>query len=126
MDLGEGPKVLDVDFSILDPKHRWFDRIDTRAANWGDDPYTTLSVTVRKSRVYDLVSNYRNLAYFNNLPSFANPLAPAGFNEQSFDIRRRNTSATLDLRPGKRITPYLAFDRNSDHGHIGERQDRRA
>src|SRR5262245_64049543 len=46
VDLGEGPKLLDADFSIFDPKHRWFDRIDTRATNWGDDPYTTLNVAV--------------------------------------------------------------------------------
>ena len=61
VDLGEGPKLLDADFSIVDPKHRWFDQIDTRAANWGDDPYTTLSVTARKDRVYDFISSYRIL-----------------------------------------------------------------
>jgi hypothetical protein len=44
-------------------------------------------------------------------------LAPAGFDEQAFDTHRRNTSLSLDLRPGKRIIPYLAFDRNSGYGH---------
>src|SRR5262245_6019866 len=62
VDLGEGPKLLDADFTIQDPQRRWFDRIDTRAANWGDDPYTTLDVTDRKSRMYELSSRFRNLA----------------------------------------------------------------
>src|SRR3954465_15440329 len=74
VDLGQGPKLLDADFSFLDPKHRWFDRIDTRAANWGDDPYTTLSVAAYKKRTYDFTSSYKNIAYFNAIPSFANPL----------------------------------------------------
>ena len=78
VDLGEGPKLLSTDFQIRDPKKRLFDRIDTRAYNWGDDPYSTLHVNAFKQKVYDFNADYRNIAYFNNLPSFANPLqAPA-------------------------------------------------
>ena len=33
VDLGAGPKLLDADLSILDPKRRWFDRITIRAAD---------------------------------------------------------------------------------------------
>ena len=118
VDLGEGPKLLDADFSIFDSKHRWFDQIDTRAANWGDDPYTTLSVSVRKSRVYDFVSSYRNLAYFNNLPSFANPLLDRGVlsSEQAFDMHNRMSSYELSLRPGTWFVPYLAYERASGYG----------
>lgn len=118
VDLGEGPKLLDADFSIVDPKHRWFDRIDTRAANWGDDPYTTLNVAVRKNRVYDFVSSYRNLAYFNNLPSFANPLLDRGVltSERSFDIRNQMSSFELTLLPGNWLIPYFAYDRASGYG----------
>jgi hypothetical protein len=117
VNLGEGPKLLGLDVTIQDPKKRLFDRLDVRANSWGGDPYNTAHVDARKTGVYDLSFDYRNVAYFNAVPSFANPLAPAGFNEQAFDIHRRNTSFTLDLRPGKRIIPYLAFDRNSGYGH---------
>src|SRR4051794_19361745 len=119
VDLGEGPKLLDADFSVIDPKHRWFDRIDTRAANWGDDPYTTLNVAARKSRVYDFVSSYRNLAYFNNLPSFANPLLDRGVltSERTFDIRNRMSSFELTLLPGNWLIPYFAYDRASGYGN---------
>lgn len=119
VDLGEGPKLLGVDFTITDPKHRWFDRIDTRAANWGDDPYSTLNVTARKQRIYDFISNYRNLAYFNNLPSFANPLLNRGIytSQRTFDTRSRMSSFELNLLPGNWIVPFISYDRSSGYGN---------
>ncbi len=117
VNLGEGPKLTGLDFTILDPKKRLFDRLDARAYGWGGDPYSTAHVDARKQGIYDFSFDYRNIAYFNALPSYSNPLAPAGFDEQAFDTHRRNTSFSLDLRPGKLIVPYLAFDRNSGYGH---------
>jgi hypothetical protein len=117
VNLGQGPKLTGFDFTILDPNKRLFDRLNARANGWGGDPYSTAHVDARKLFVYDFGFDYRNIAYFNALPSYSNPLAPAGFNEQAFDTRRRNTSIRLDLRPGKMIIPYLAFDRNSGYGH---------
>ncbi len=119
VDLGEGPKLLGADFSIVDPKRRWFDQIDTRAANWGDDPYTTLNVAARKARVYDFLSSYRNLAYFNNLPSYANPLLDRGVftSQRTFDTRNRMSSFDLNLLPGNWIIPYVAYERASGYGN---------
>jgi len=119
VDLGEGPKLLSGDLSFIDPTHRWFDQIDTRTANWGDDPYTTLNVAIRKRRVYDFTSTYRNLAYFNNIPSFANPLLDHGVlsSERTYDTRSRINSFELTLFPSTRIVPYLAYDRSSTYGN---------
>lgn len=117
VNLGEGPKLIGLDLTFQDPKKRLFDRLDLRAYGFGGDPYSTAHLDARKMGVYDLTFDYRNIAYFNAVPSFANPLAPAGFNEQAFDIHRRNMSFALDLRPGKHIIPYLAFERNSGYGH---------
>ena len=117
VNLGEGPKLFGVDFTIQDPKKRLFDRLDAQAYGWGGDPYSTARVNARNQGIYDLRFDYRNIAYFNAVPSFANPLAPAGFDEQSFDIHRRLASFSLDLFPGKRITPYVAFERNSGYGN---------
>jgi len=116
VNLGEGPKLLGTDFTITDPKKRLFDRIDAWAHNWGGDPYNTAHVLARKSGIYRFAFDYRNISYFNAVPSFANPFAPAGFNEQSFDLRRRNSSFQLDLLPGARFSPYFAYDRGSGHG----------
>jgi hypothetical protein len=118
VDLGSGPKLLRTEFSFEDPKHRLFDRIDARAYNWGDDPYSTLNITARKERLYDFSADYRNMAYFNFLPSFADPLLSRGIllNERSFDIRRRTSSFRLELLPGNWIVPYLAYERSSSFG----------
>jgi hypothetical protein len=51
IDLGEGPKLFGLDFTILDPKKRWFDRLDANGYGWGGDPYTTAHVDARKSRI---------------------------------------------------------------------------
>jgi len=117
VDLGSGVKLFDLNFTIQDPKKHYFDRIDAWASGWGDDPYTTAHVNARKLGIYDFSFDYRNLAYFNSVPSFANPFAPAGFDEQSFDIRKKILSVDLSLSSGKHISPYLAFDRNSNAGN---------
>jgi hypothetical protein len=116
VDLSDGPKLLDINFSIIDPKKRWFDRLDAWGSGWGDRQYNTAHVNARKLGVYDFTFDYRNIALFEAEPSFANPFAPGGFDEQSFDTRRRIMSADLSLFSGKHITPYLAFDRNSGTG----------
>lgn len=117
VNLGDGPKLTGLDFTITDPKHRLFDRIDARANAWGGDPYNTAHIDVNKRGVYELRGDYRNIAYFNALPSFANPLAPRGFDERAFDMRRRSGYMDLELFPGKHILPYLVFERNSGYGH---------
>jgi len=116
IDLDQGPRLFGIDFTIQDPKKRLFDRIDARGYAWGD-PYNTAHVEAQKNSVYDFNFDYRNIWYFNELPSFANPAAPNGINENAFDVRRHMLDASLDLRPGKRIIPYLDFSHSSEFGH---------
>lgn len=117
INLGEGPKLFGLDFTILDPKKRLFDRLDVRASDWGGDPYNTAHLDMRKLGVYDFSVDYRNIIYFNALPSYANPFAPGGFNEQSFDLHRRTADVSLELFPGKHIIPYLMWSRNTGYGN---------
>src|SRR5205085_1926386 len=109
---------IGIDFTLIDPRKRLFDRLDARGYNWGDDPYSTLHVHARKERRYDFNADYRNFAYFNALPSFADPSLDRGilFTERSFDVRRRMSSFELDLRPGSWLIPYLAYGRSSGSG----------
>lgn len=120
VNLGEGPKVLGFDLTLQGK--RLFDTMTLRGIGWGGDPYNTGHINARKARLYDFRFDYRNIAYFNAVPSFANPggpdgFAPTGFNERSFDIRRRDASFELDLFPGSRIIPYLAYDRDTAGGN---------
>ena len=118
VNLGSGPKLLGTEFTIVDPKKRFFDRIETRASSWGDDPYTTVHVNARKQGIYDLNADYRNIAYFNAMPSFANPLLSRGslLNQRSFDTHSRIGSFDLSMFPSKSVVPYLSYGRSSDYG----------
>jgi len=119
VDLGSGPKLLGTEFTISDPKHRLFDSVTVRAYNWGDDPYATLHVDVRRHKLYDFSADYRNIAYYSNLPSFADPRLSGGvtLNEQSLDTRQRMGSYQLTLLPESWLVPYLVYDRNSSTGN---------
>jgi hypothetical protein len=114
VNLGEGPKVFGFDLTLTGK--RLYDTLTLRGMGWGGDPYNTGHIEARKGRLYDFRFDYRNIAYFNAIPSFANPTAPDGFNERTFDIRRRDASFELDLFPGSRIIPYLAYDRDTAGG----------
>jgi hypothetical protein len=118
VNLGSGPKLIGADFTILDPKHRLFDELRVRASGWGDDPYELFHLDAKKSKVYEFSADYRDIAYFDFLPSYADPLLARGvtLNEQSFDTRRHFGSYRLDLLPGNWIIPYLAYDRDSGSG----------
>ena len=115
VNLSKGPRLFGIDFTIQDPKRRLFDRLNANGYNWGD-PYNTAHVDASKQGIYDFRFDYRNILYYNALPSYANPFAPGGYSEQARDVHRRMASFDLDLLPGKRIVPYLAYDRNSGSG----------
>ena len=119
VNLGSGPKLLGADFTVADPNHRAFDQIRVRANGWGDEPYQTFHLDAKKSKLYDFNADYRDIAYFNFLPSYADPLLGRGIvlNEQSFDTRRHLGSLQLDLLPGNWFIPYFAYDRDSGSGH---------
>lgn len=118
VNLGSGPKLLGAEFTITDPKRRAFDRLEVRAASWGDEPYATFHLRAAKTKLYDFSADYRNIAYFNFLPSYADPLLARGIvlNQQSFDIRRRFAGAALDILPGYWFVPYVAYDRDAGSG----------
>ena len=119
VDLGSGPKLLGADFTIVDPKGHLFDQIQVRADGWGDEPYETLHIGARKKKWYEFNADYRSMAYFDFLPSYADPLLSTrgiALNEQSYDTRRILGSFSLELLPGNWIVPYLAFDRDSGSG----------
>jgi len=118
VNLGAGPKLVGTDFTITDPKRRLFDEFHVQAYDW-TDPYSTLRVDAAKQSAYRFSASYRSLAYFNNLPSYADPLLTRGImlNEQSFDMRRHLASMELHILPRGRFSPYLAFDHDGNSGH---------
>ena len=118
VNLGSGPKLFVVDLSFENPSRRFVDRINVRGNNWGGDPYNTAHVDAMRHGWYNFNFDYRNIAYFNFLPSFADPTIGRGIflDQRSFDTHRRLSDFELDLRPGSRIIPYLAYSHDSGFG----------
>jgi hypothetical protein len=117
VNLGQGPKLIDADFTILNPSKRFFDRADIHMSSWGD-PYNTFRADISKDGAYRLTIDYRNIAYFNFLPSYADPTVSQGLllDQNSFDTRIRTLNALLDVHPNKWITPYVGFALNEQDG----------
>ncbi len=118
VNLGEGPKLLGLDLSLSNAAHKLFDKINVRANGWGGEPYNTAHLDAEREGAYRLSLDYRNIAYFNALPSFADPSLSAGFalNQNSYNLQRRVFSGQIDLIPNRRIVPYLGYDRDWDAG----------
>jgi len=117
VNLGEGPKLFDADFTLLDPSKRFFNRADFHLSSWGD-PYNTARADITKDSAYRLTIDYRNIAYFNFLPSYADPTINQGLllDQNSFDSRIRTLDVLLDINTKKWITPYIGFSHNAQDG----------
>jgi len=118
VNLGGGPKLFGLDLSFQSATRRWFDRIGVRANNWGGDPYNTAHVDATRHGWYNFNFDYRNIAYYNFLPSFTDPTISRGFflDQRSYDTRRRMSDFELELLPGRRIVPYLAYSHDAGSG----------
>ena len=117
VNLGEGPRLLNLDLSLT-PSLKWIDDLTIRANNWGGDPYNTTYIRAGKSEKWRLEADYRNIAYFNSLPSFANPRLETGLlaSQRAYDMTRRSTDVQFELLPGNWITPFVGFQHNSGFG----------
>jgi hypothetical protein len=118
VNLGSGPKLLGLDLNFDSAVRRWFDHINVRAYNWGGDPYNTAHIDASRHDWYNFTFDYRNIAYFNFLPSYADPTIAQGIylDQRSFDTHRRMSDFELDLMPGKWLVPYLGYSRDSGFG----------
>jgi len=118
VNLGSGPKLFGADFTLIDPKKRLFDTMHVLASGWGGDPYGTFHLDASKAKRYRFDADYRDLSYFNNLPSYADPLLTRGImlDEQSFDTRRHIGSYSLELLPGNWFVPFVAYERDANSG----------
>ncbi len=118
VNLGEGPRVTSLDLTYQGKPNGWLDQMNIRATGWGGDPYNWAHFDAVREKLYRLNIDYRNIAYFNNLPSFANPQLTNGifYSQRAMDIHRRMAETELELRPGTRVIPYLAWSHNSGFG----------
>lgn len=117
VNLGQGPKLFGVDLTLA-PQHKLWDKLTVTGVGWGGDPYTTARVEASKERRYRFTFDYRNIAFFDALPSFASPFAGTGvyLDQEAYDTRRKLADFSLELRPGTSLIPYLEYSRDSENG----------
>ena len=119
VNLNDGLRIASADLKMT-PKNTFADSILLQLHDIGD-PYSSVRLDMQKNGIYRFTSSYSNVAYFNYLPSFADPTLATtnGFalNEEAYDTRVMNSDSELLFNPGGAIQPYLAYSRNSDNGH---------
>jgi hypothetical protein len=118
VNLGEGPRVLGFQYTLLEAPNKAWDRLDLSAAGWGGDPSAWFRLDASRRDYYRLRLDHRDTAYFSAMPTFANPLLDRGIflNQHSYDTRRRMTDLSLSLRPGKSFSPFFGYTRDSGDG----------
>jgi hypothetical protein len=118
VNLGSGPKLFGANVEFIDPTKQWFDKLNLSGVGWGGDPYATARIDASKERWYRFTFDYRSMAYFDALPSFANPFAANGvyLDQRAYDTWRRLADFSLELKPGSRFIPYFGYTRSTDYG----------
>jgi hypothetical protein len=119
VNLGKGIRLMNMDLRYEPTAGKLVDGMMLQSYNWGGDPYNSARLDMKKSGAYRFLGNYSNIAYFNALPSFATPFSAQGvyLNQRAFDTAVRNMDNELQLFPGGRIIPYLAYSRNTMFGN---------
>jgi hypothetical protein len=116
VNLSQGLRLINLDFTVNPVKSLW-DHFEVQASSWGD-PYDSARLDVSKNGLYRFTADYHNTAYFNFLPSYANPAASSGalLTESSFNTQIRSSDVELDILPGHWISPYVGWSRDSWYG----------
>jgi hypothetical protein len=116
--LGEGIRLIGMEAHYLNPDFKWLDTVHLTASHWGGDPYNTTRFDAGKRGAWRLRANYANLAYFNFLPSFANPGMSSNRvgTQRAYDVQNRTTDVTFEALPGEHLTPYVTYVRNLGFG----------
>lgn len=118
VNLGEGPRLDGADLRFRPARPEYADEATFHAGGWGGDPYTFANFSAQRRDLYELRLDYRSFAYFNNLPSFANPLLSEGLllSQRKMDVARRNLDFRLDFKPQSTVSPFVAYGRSAGDG----------
>jgi hypothetical protein len=91
-----------------------FDHLHIDASDVGAGPAGQLRLLAGQVGTYRLTFTWRMTDLFSALPAFANPFLAEGIipGQHTYNRTRNIYDATLELLPGKVVTPILGFTRN--------------
>lgn len=95
-----------------------FDQFRIDASELGTGPAQSMRLMAAKDNSYRFNLTYRERDAFSALPAFANPLLGAGITpgQHTYDRTRRMIDADLEFLPGRKITPFIGYSRNTYDG----------
>lgn len=95
-----------------------FDQFRIDASDLGSGPAGSLRLMAGKSDLYRFTLGYRERDVYSALPFFANPLLGQGVvpGQHTYDRNRRMIDADLEFLPGRKVTPFIGYSRNTYDG----------
>ena len=92
----------------------FLDTLHIDGSDIGAGPAGQLRVLAAQTNVFKLTFTWRETDLYSALPAFANPFLDEGIvpGQQTWNRTRNIYDATLELLPGKMITPLLGYTRN--------------
>ena len=124
VNLKDGARVLGWSSALNPIENKLLDSLRLSGANWGD-PNASLRLSAEKRGIYRYTLDYRNLWYYNQLPSFANPaafdkaqrlVASGNGSQRALDTRSRFFDMNLDLLSKSKWQPFFGLAWNTNQG----------
>jgi hypothetical protein len=105
-----------------------FDYAHLDASDLGAGPAGMLRFSAGQVDTFRLTFSWRRTDLYSSLPAFANPFIDEGIvpGQHTYNRTRDIYDATLEIFPGKKLTPILGYTRNTYRGpgtttyHVGE------
>src|SRR5262245_14030407 len=114
----QGLLLRSFDYTSSEPIGGFLDYFHVDASDLGAGPAGQLRLRAGAVDLYKLTFNWSVTDLYSALPAFANPFLAEGIvpGQQTYNRTRNIYDATLELFPGKIITPILEFTRNTYSG----------
>ncbi len=118
--INDRPGVLlrTLNFTSPEPLDGVFDYLHVDGSDIGAGPAGQLRFLAGQVNLFRLTFTWRDTDLYSALPAFANPFLAEGIipGQQTWNRTRNIYDATLELLPGKVVTPLLGYTRNVYQG----------
>jgi len=113
-----GLLLRSLDYTSSESFGGFLDYFHVDASDIGAGPAGRLRLQAGAVDLYKLTFTWRQTDLYSALPAFANPFLAEGIipGQQTYNRQRNIYDATLELLPGKIISPILQFTRNTYSG----------
>ncbi len=109
-----GMLLRSLDYTSEGPVADFFDYVHVDGSDIGAGPAGQLRFLAGQVDRFKLTFTWRETDLYSALPAFANPFLAEGVvpGQQTYNRTRNIYDATLELLPGKAVTPLLGYTRN--------------